>query len=334
MRKTWLMFFFSIALFSISTAYGAQGRLVGEKDYALPNWFKFSFLEIQDDIRDANQSNKHVMLFMHIDRCPYCTAMLKDNFRTGENYRFMRKHFDVIALNIRGDREVVWDKNTTYTEKTLAQILNVIATPTIVFLNAKSEKVYQMNGYRKAAAFKHVLHYVKDKQYLNTKLVDYVRQQNESRYKFKSHPLFSSMTDFSKYNGPLAVLFEDKSCVGCDEFHKEVLNHKNVMSELKPFKVVRLDAYSTDPIIDNRGNKTTPRDWAKALKLDYRPGTVLFDRGEEITRVDGRFYHFHYKELLRYVSTGAYDQYATYLEYLGPRQKQLLEAGVNIDVSK
>ena len=44
-----------------------------------------------------------------------------------------------------------------------------------------------------------------------------------------------------------------------------------------------------------------------------------------ITRADGRLYHFHYKELLRYVSGGYYQQYPTYLKYLGIRQKQLLD---------
>jgi hypothetical protein len=41
--------------------------------------------------------------------------------------------------------------------------------------------------------------------------------------------------------------------------------------------------------------KTTTQDWAKDIYLDYHPGTVLFDAGQEITRADGRLYHFHYK---------------------------------------
>jgi len=59
----------------------------------------------------------------------------------------------------------------------------------------------------------------------------------------------------------------------------------------------------------------------------------LFDDGVEITRADGRLNHFHYKEVLRCVSGGFYQQYPTYLKYIGVRQKQLLEAGVDIDFS-
>lgn len=57
------------------------------------------------------------MLFMHIDRCPYCTRMLEENFRSGDIQQFIEKNFDVIALNIRGDREILWDENTVYSEK-------------------------------------------------------------------------------------------------------------------------------------------------------------------------------------------------------------------------
>ena len=79
--------------------------------------------------------------------------------------------------------------------------------------------------------------------------------------------------------------------------------------------------------------KTTTEDRAKDINLDYRPGTLLLDAGQEITRADGRLYHFHYKEFLRYVSGGFYQQYPTYLIYLGIRQRQLLDAGVDIDFS-
>ena len=109
--------------------------------------------------------------------------------------------------------------------------------------------------------------------------------------------------------------------------------HQDVLTEMQKFTVVRLDALSTKPLIDVDGNKTTAQDWASHLNLDYRPGTVLFNEGNEITRADGRLYHFHYKELLRYVSGGYYQQYPTYLKYLGIRQKQLLDAGVDIDFS-
>lgn len=334
MHKYYLVLLITAALIPLKMVNAAQGRLVGEHEFPLPAWFKMSFLDIQEDAREAMQANKHIMLFMHIDRCPYCTRMLEENFQRGKNKAFIQKHFEVIALNIRGDREIAWDSDTTYSEKSLAKTLNVMATPAIVFLNATGQKVYQMNGYRKPSAFKHVLNYIKDKQYKQVSLIDYLAQQQKAIYTFKSHPQFINVTDLSAIKGPMAVLFEDKNCADCNEFYQEVLHHSDVRHELKAFKVIRLDALATTPMIDNLGRKTTVKDWVRTLKMDYRPGTILFDQGKEITRLEGRLYHFHYKELLRYVSGGFYKQYPTYIDYLGPRQKALLQAGINIDVSR
>lgn len=333
MNRYFLPLFFFLLLLPITTVQSAQGKTMGATSFKIPGWFKDSFLEISEDVKEAKDNNKHVMLFMHIDRCPYCTRMLNENFRKGNNKTFIRKNFDVIDINIKGDREILWDEKTQYSEKSLARELNVHFTPTIVFLNPEGQKVYQMNGYRSPEDFKHVLSYVNQKQYMKLKLTDYIIQQKKFIYSFKSHPLFTEMTDFSQHKGPLAIVFEDKSCAGCDEFHAKVLNHKTVLPELKKFRVVRLDAYSTKPITDINGNKTTARDWARKLKIDYRPGTILFDEGTEVTRADGQLYHFHFKELLRYVAEGFYLKYPTYLQYLAPRQKELLNSGVDIDYS-
>ncbi|MDH5426095.1 MAG: thioredoxin fold domain-containing protein [Gammaproteobacteria bacterium] len=333
MYRYLLPLFILLYLLPAVSADTAQGKTHGDTSFTIPDWFKHSFLEITDDVREAKDSNKHVMLFMHIERCPYCSRMLNENFREGNNKTFIQNNFDVIDINIRGDREIQWDEKTQYNEKSLARELNVHFTPTIVFLNTAGQKVYQVNGYRNPEDFKHVLNYVSQKQYTTLKLTDYIINQKTSVYHFRSHPLFTQTTDFSKYKGPLAVIYEDKSCAGCDEFHSKVLTHKTVLAELEKFTVVRLDTHSDQPITDTSGNKTSARDWAKKLKLDYRPGIVLFDKGVEVSRADGHLYHFHFKELLRYVAEGFYLQYPSYLQYLAPRQKELLESGVDIDYS-
>ena len=315
-----------------SVLNAAEGKISGTIDYSIPGWFKDSFLEISEDIKEASNDSKHVMLFMHLEGCPYCARMLNENFRQGKRKEFIQTDFDVIAINIRGDREVTWDQQTKYIEKSLARELKVHFTPTIVLLNAKGQKVLQLNGYRKPEALKQALEYVRDRRYLKIRFADYIKQKNTPLYRLRSNASFSKMTDFSKYKGPLAIIFEDKMCAGCDEFHEKVLNHIDVRKETEKIKLVRLDAYSDVPVIDINGNKTTAKQWAERLKLDYRPGTVLFDGGEEITRADGRLYHFHYKELLRYVSGGHYFEYPGYNQYLNVRQKQLTKSGVDIDL--
>jgi thioredoxin-related protein len=142
------------------------------------------------------------------------------------------------------------------------------------------------------------------------------------------------MTDFKGFAQPLAVIFEDKDCADCEEFHAKVLSHAEVQPELAKFKVVRLDAYSTSPIIDIEGRKTTPKEWAQRLNVIYRPGVVFFNEGKERAWMDGMYYHFHLKELLRYVSGKHYRQYSTFSSYGAARREDLLQQGSVIDSSQ
>jgi thioredoxin-related protein len=142
------------------------------------------------------------------------------------------------------------------------------------------------------------------------------------------------MTDFKGYAQPLAVIFEDKDCADCEEFHTKVLSHVEVQPELAKFKVVRLDAYSDAPITDIDGQKTTPRAWAQSLNLVYRPGVVLFNEGKQRMRMDGMQYHYHFKELLRYVSGRYYRDYASFPSYNAARREELLSQGAVIDYSQ
>ena len=163
-------------------------------------------------------------------------------------------------------------------------------------------------------------------------LAEYIEtQQKKPVHTLRDHPRFENVTDFANYRRPLAVIFEDRNCADCTGFHDKVLNHPAVLAELKPFRVVRLDAYADISITDIGGTRTTPRQWAAALKLTHRPGVVLFDEGREAARVEGQFYHFHFKEMLRFVSGKHYKRYDRFGAYLAERQPALLQQGVDID---
>lgn len=316
-------------------AHAETGRIQGGQDYQLPDWFKLSFLDIHEDAADAGKQHKGVILFMHLDGCPYCARVLDENFRNGANKDYIEKHFDVIGINILGGREVQWSNGKTYSEKQLAGLLGVHFTPTIVFLDHHSNKVLQINGYRKPETFRFALEYVTSKAYKHQSLAQYIEAHARHRvYQFIDDPQFSRVNYFADYQKPLAILFEDKDCADCAEFHKTVLQSPDVIEALKPYLLVRLDAYSDDKVIDVKGDTTTPRQWAKALGLSYRPGLVLYNQGRQQYLIDGRLYHFHFTEALRYVSGRFYDDYPSYNAYLSARQAELLRQGVNIDLSE
>ncbi|CAB9539054.1 hypothetical protein BROOK1789C_1423 [Bathymodiolus brooksi thiotrophic gill symbiont] len=308
------------------------GVVTGGAAYTMLPWFKSSFLELAEDVDEARQDNKHILLFFHLAECPYCDQMVKD-FDQQPLKAFIQKHFSVIAINIRGDKEVAINEEYTLSEKELANEIQVKYTPTVVFLNQKNETIMRTNGYRSPAKLRQVLGYVSSKAYEKLTLAQYIEKNKEiGNYQLQNHEMLQKITDFSTIKTPVAVIFEDKNCDSCEYFYSTTLKDKSVISEFDAFKVVRFDADSTRAIIDNKGNRTTPKEWVQKLKLTYRPGIVLFNEGNEITRIDGFLYPFHFKEALRYVGGDFYKRIATYSDYLAYRQTQLLEQGIDINI--
>lgn len=327
--------FFLIGVLFTNMQAAQKGKFTGGDHHDMPSWFKESFLELADDVDEAKESDKHVILFMTLKFCPYCTKMLKTNFVEGaKNQPFIEENFDVIGIDIKGQREIVINDDLTLTEKEYAAHLKVQYTPTILFLDQSGEVVVRVNGYRSSENFKLILDFVKNKEYKNMSLTQYLEKvKNKTFYKLQDHALYKNITDFSKISGPLAVIFEDGSCTQCGYLYNTTLKNKDVLHELSKFTVVRVDATSTKKIVTPDGKTTTPNQWAKDMVLDYRPGIVLFNKKTEQARIDALLYSFHFKELFRYVSGEHYVYYPTFLDYLRPRQNDLLNSGVNIDIS-
>lgn len=312
-----------------------RGRLAGGQAYDLPAWFKKSFLDLREDAKEAGERGRHAMLFMHLKECPYCARMLDENFRGGETKTFMQEHFDVVAIDIRGSSPVEWLDGKTYTEQELAAATKVVATPTVVFVDAQGKVVLRLNGYRHPSAFRVALDYVQGRHYRTQTLAAFAEKRSQGPvYELRSHPKYVDMTNFKGFRRPLAVIFEDRDCADCEEFHTKVFTHPEVQPEIEKYTVVRLDAHAATPIVDLEGRRTTPREWARRLALAYRPGIVLFNEGKERARMEGMLYRFHFKEMLRYVSGQYYHRYPTKSQYNAARREELLEQGVVIDYSQ
>lgn len=311
------------------------GKLKGGVKYSLPQWFKASLLDFKEDVEEARRQGRHVMVFLHLDECPYCERMLRESFVRGDTHDFMRRHFDVVAINVRGAMEVSWIDGATYTEQALARKLKVFGTPTIVFLGHDGDMVLKTAGYRDPGALRAALEYVQGRHYRAQAFPAWLETRDKPAvYELRDHPQFSARTDLKGYRRPLAVLFEDRQCAECARFHERTLIHPEVLAEMKKLLVMRLDAGSAERIVAPDGSETTPAQWAKALGFANRPAFVLFDEGREVFRFDGRLYHFHFKEALRYVSGGHYKRFASLSQYNAARRAELLKQGVDIDYSE
>ncbi|HKJ75863.1 MAG TPA: thioredoxin fold domain-containing protein, partial [Gammaproteobacteria bacterium] len=71
-----------------------------------PAWFKASFLDLPEDVAEARDGGKRLMLYFYQDGCPYCAKLIDDNFGRSDIEQTARRNFEVVAINMWGDRQV------------------------------------------------------------------------------------------------------------------------------------------------------------------------------------------------------------------------------------
>lgn len=336
--KQLLIVLFISSFFVISAFAQTPGKLIGATEVVIPEWFKDSFLDFREEVEEAAEADKHVLIYFHVAGCPYCQKMLDDNFRGDYNRALIQNAFDSIDLDLHGSREVAFDEDTEVTESELAKALKVRFTPTILFMNEKNQIVQRLNGYRSPREFRQVLNYVKDKAYLKGDFASY-RQQHLTKavYELKDHPVYQQVTDFQKLiasGKPVAILFEDKTCDDCERFHSEVFDLASTQALLADFTVVRLDALDDRPIIDAEGNKTSAKDWLNRLDVSYRPAMLFYNEGKHHETLAGMLKLFHFQQLLTYVSGKHYADFESWSKFMVHRSEALVKSGQDVDVWK
>ena len=138
-------------------------------------WFYESFLDLREDIGDSAGEGKQLVILWEQRGCPYCREMHHVNLRRPEIVDYIRKNFNVIQMNLWGDREVTDVDGEVTTEKKLARKYRVQFTPTIQFFPTRLEagtkkpghdvEVWRLLGYWKPFHFLNSFVYVKDKGY-------------------------------------------------------------------------------------------------------------------------------------------------------------------------
>jgi thioredoxin-related protein len=303
-----------------------------------PEWFKVSFLDLFEDIAEAAADDKRVMVYFFQDGCPYCKKLIEDNFGQREMSDKTRQYFDVVTLNIWGDREVtVGDK--VMKEKELAAALKVQYTPTLVFFNENNKAVYRANGYYPPEKFEVVLDYVGQKKEREISFQDYLAQVDPQPASGKLHTEVSTVQSTSNLQAALEpdkyllVIFGQKQCATCDELHLDILQRKESKELLERMNVAVVDLWSEQTIVIPAGGELKIVDWAKKLDIQYAPSLVYFnDKGEEVFRSDAYLKAFHVQTVMDYVTSAAYREQPNFQRYIDTRADRLRAQGIEVNL--
>ncbi|HXV10136.1 MAG TPA: thioredoxin fold domain-containing protein [Burkholderiales bacterium] len=326
-----------ILVWGPSSAGAASPQTFNPSPHAIeiPRWFKETFLDFREDIGEAAAQGKRLMVYFGQDGCPYCQRLMRVNFSQKDIVEKTRRHFNAIAINMWGDREVTWIDGKSRSEKAFAAALKVQFTPTLLFFDEKGNVVLRVNGYYPPHQFRVALDYVSGRNEDKLPFSEYLRRHvresasgalNDQPFLLKP-PLDLDATR-RRPGKPLAVLFEQRECAACDELHREGFAHPEARKLVGQLDIARIELFGTERLVTPDGRTLTAREWGRALGVAYTPTIVFFDEtGREVFRIDAYLRPFHFASSLDYVASKAYLAQPSFQRFLQARADRIRKAG-------
>lgn len=185
-RRHLLLSTAALSASAVIPARGAEPILTDDGLYKQP-WFLESFLELADDLDEAQKAGKRFVVMWELKGCPYCKETHFVNFARDDISSFIKSNFVVLQLNIIGSRKVKDFDGQELSEKELAAKYGVRFTPTFQFFDEnpaalrnrepQKREVARAPGYLRPDDFLAMFRFVREKAYRDKSFRDYVKSQ-------------------------------------------------------------------------------------------------------------------------------------------------------------
>lgn len=296
-----------------------------------PDWFKLSFLDLRDDLAEARADGKRgLILYFSQKHCAYCDALVRRNWGREDIARQTRDHFDVIALDIHGGRDLIDLDGQVVSERDYARRLSADFTPYLLFIDTEGRTALKLRGYYPPYRFRAALNYVTSGLYLEESFRDYLARADvplqfdagELNYSDIIPPPPHILARHQlRAERPLLVLFERPECHACDVLHTRVLTNPDIRPRLiEDFDLAQVNVESDAPVYTPDGQRLLARDWAEQLSLIYTPTLIFYDEGgREIIRIDSVLQFYRLGMVLDYIEGGHYLAYPNYQDWMRAR---------------
>lgn len=173
------------ASLALPSAGAASGPTLNDDGLHTKPWFLESLLELPDDLKEATDKGKRLVILWELKGCPYCRKLHEVNLADPAIENFIRDRFEVLQLNIIGQREVTDFDGQRLPEKQFAQKYGVRYTPTFQFFPETSaglaqkkpaeREVLRWQGYMEPKPFLGMFRFVAERAYEKTTLNDFLK---------------------------------------------------------------------------------------------------------------------------------------------------------------
>lgn len=325
------LFLSLLLLLSLPVTAGEDGKQVAERvlkqeltvlgrgsEIPQPDWFKDSFLDLGEDLAEAAQEDKLLVLYFHQAGCPYCYNLITRVFSDSRISQRMQSNYDLIALDLWGDRIITLPDGEEISEKELAVLLRVQYTPTLIFLSEDATPQLRIDGYRPADNF----------------LAQLKQLGNPARPSMRGSAAGEAVAiDLRSDGRPLALEFVTDECGQCLHFESDILERSDTRQLLVDYRHTRINI-SDNPLLKlSSGEEISAAEWVARLGLSYYPAWLLFDdTGEEQLRINSYVRAFHFNSALDYVAGEFYLKQPEFQRFINARGDRLRDSGKTIGI--
>ena len=106
---------------------------IGDDGLHKAPWMRDTFKGLIEDLAEANDEGKRLMIIIEQRGCIYCKKMHEDVFPIEKIAKYVEDNFFVVQINMFGDVEVTDFDGETLPEKDMVKKWRSLFTPTILF---------------------------------------------------------------------------------------------------------------------------------------------------------------------------------------------------------
>jgi thioredoxin-related protein len=122
-------------------------QLYGTQRDPMQHFFSPSLGDLKGELADARRAGKQAAFVMYMrDDCPYCERMKRDILSYTGVQGYYRKHFAVLAVDVKGAVPVTDFAGRQTTEKDFAAAQGVRFTPVIIFYGLDGQPLTRVDG--------------------------------------------------------------------------------------------------------------------------------------------------------------------------------------------
>lgn len=122
---------FLSALALATTSFAAE---LGDDGLHKAAWMRDTFKDLSEDLAEANDEGKRLMIIVEQRGCIYCKKMHEEVFVVPAIDTYIQENFFVVQINMFGDVEVTDFDGTTLPEKDMVKRWGALFTPNIYFM--------------------------------------------------------------------------------------------------------------------------------------------------------------------------------------------------------